>query len=452
MGLDEQESMRWSTSGNFPINHISQDGTAFHVPMQFSPSSADFSHYSQNGLSYNGNYNLAYPEQFLNSSCPRSYNGLAINSLSNDMSMSESFPPGTYQFEPTKPHDPVDLADPEINGQLMQLSDDYDRHFAVGNHIKVEDHGSYHSPYDSDITRGSTPHDEPSRYPQDFGVNDDATIDKEQPYAQLIYRALMDAPNHTMILRDIYDWFKKHTDKAQDKETKGWQNSIRHNLSMNGAFEKVDQPHEEARKGFMWRLTTEAIREGVKSTTRYRSKAPNKRGTRSHHPLPQRQASGAKGGQAARRSANLRRRNRINDSAYAGTYRSVPAAFDPTFNPDMSMPYPTSPYYTSDNMSDWSHDSPLLGHTHAHAHAHNHGRGNELGMFQSQHVMHGLPLGDHGAYVPDLGPAESVFTNSPASSADEPRTPMSQGGWEEDVGLGGAPFAFDEMACRGYVG
>ncbi|KAF2010661.1 winged helix DNA-binding domain-containing protein, partial [Aaosphaeria arxii CBS 175.79] len=58
-------------------------------------------------------------------------------------------------------------------------------------------------------------------------------------YAQLIYRALLTAPNHTMVLRDIYAWFQRHTDKATDKSTKGWQNSIRHNLSMNGAFKKV---------------------------------------------------------------------------------------------------------------------------------------------------------------------------------------------------------------------
>jgi hypothetical protein len=37
-----------------------------------------------------------------------------------------------------------------------------------------------------------------------------------------------------MILRDIYEWFKNNTDKASASETKGWQNSIRHNLSMNG--------------------------------------------------------------------------------------------------------------------------------------------------------------------------------------------------------------------------
>lgn len=77
-------------------------------------------------------------------------------------------------------------------------------------------------------------------------------------------------------------------------------------LTGRKAFEKVDQPGsgEDQKKGFMWRLTPQAIRDGVKSTTRYRSKVPNKRSSRSHHPAPQRQASGAKGGRQTRRTHN----------------------------------------------------------------------------------------------------------------------------------------------------
>ena len=56
----------------------------------------------------------------------------------------------------------------------------------------------------------------------------------EPPYAKLIYRALMDAPEHQMVLKDIYDWIAQNTDKARDPAFKGWQNSVRHNLSMNG--------------------------------------------------------------------------------------------------------------------------------------------------------------------------------------------------------------------------
>ena len=55
-----------------------------------------------------------------------------------------------------------------------------------------------------------------------------------EPYAQLIFRALKSAPAHRMVLKEIYEWFVKNTDKAKTSSSKGWQNSIRHNLSMNG--------------------------------------------------------------------------------------------------------------------------------------------------------------------------------------------------------------------------
>lgn len=56
----------------------------------------------------------------------------------------------------------------------------------------------------------------------------------EPPYAKLIFRALMNAPEHQMVLKDIYEWIAQNTDKARDPAFKGWQNSVRHNLSMNG--------------------------------------------------------------------------------------------------------------------------------------------------------------------------------------------------------------------------
>ena len=54
----------------------------------------------------------------------------------------------------------------------------------------------------------------------------------ERPYSQLIYQALLSRPGHAMQLREIYQWFLEHTKKGQDGR-KGWQNSIRYNLSMN---------------------------------------------------------------------------------------------------------------------------------------------------------------------------------------------------------------------------
>jgi Forkhead domain len=61
--------------------------------------------------------------------------------------------------------------------------------------------------------------------------DDDSLCDK--PYARLIFDALMQAPGHRMMLREIYEWFQRNTTKPKESGTSGWQNSIRHNLSMN---------------------------------------------------------------------------------------------------------------------------------------------------------------------------------------------------------------------------
>lgn len=87
----------------------------------------------------------------------------------------------------------------------------------------------------------------------------------DEPYAKLIYRALMSAPNHSMVLQEIYQWFRDHTVKGSS-DSKGWMNSIRHNLSMNAVstsrnlFVQSSQAHrqlflglQESRTKTLWR-------------------------------------------------------------------------------------------------------------------------------------------------------------------------------------------------------
>ena len=63
----------------------------------------------------------------------------------------------------------------------------------------------------------------------------------ESPYPKLIYRALMDAPGHQMVLKDIYKWIARNTDKARDPAFKGWQNNVRHTLSINGVLVAIHE-------------------------------------------------------------------------------------------------------------------------------------------------------------------------------------------------------------------
>ncbi|TKA25460.1 hypothetical protein B0A50_06327 [Salinomyces thailandicus] len=128
----------------------------------------------------------------------------------------------------------------------------------------------------------------------------DDTENSDPCYAQLLHRCLKEAPDHTMSLRELYDWVREHSQKAKDPKNRGWQNSVRHNLSMNAAFERVppNQTHG-VKKGSLWRLTPSALNNGVISTTRYR-KDPKRKPERRASPALKRQLSGAKGGQATR--------------------------------------------------------------------------------------------------------------------------------------------------------
>lgn len=65
------------------------------------------------------------------------------------------------------------------------------------------------------------------------GLGSEEDSNADPPYSLLIYQALRSAPGMKLPLQGIYSWFEKNTAKGKDQNSKGWQNSIRHNLSMN---------------------------------------------------------------------------------------------------------------------------------------------------------------------------------------------------------------------------
>lgn len=72
-------------------------------------------------------------------------------------------------------------------------------------------------------------------------------------YATLIAMAILRANNHCLPLAHIYQWISDHFPYYSLTES-GWQNSIRHNLSLNKNFMKIERPSHDPGKGHYWGL------------------------------------------------------------------------------------------------------------------------------------------------------------------------------------------------------
>jgi hypothetical protein len=133
------------------------------------------------------------------------------------------------------PHELYQTGPPR--SEPYHYADDPELYTQQNVHESVEDgaplqqgHFQYYGHHNEDSpSYRSTPFEEDTSLDEEEGFEGE----KHEPYAKSLFRCLRDAPNHTMVLREIYDWFKTNTARGKDPHEKGWQNSIRHNLSMN---------------------------------------------------------------------------------------------------------------------------------------------------------------------------------------------------------------------------
>lgn len=113
---------------------------------------------------------------------------------------------------------------------------------------------------------------------EEIDYSKDAAKDLKPPYsyATLIAQAIFSSEEEKLTLNSIYNWIMERYAFYRHSQS-GWQNSIRHNLSLNKAFQKVPRRTDEPGKGMKWQIAPEYREE-------YWKKQLRKGGTQSSAP------------------------------------------------------------------------------------------------------------------------------------------------------------------------
>ncbi|CCK73045.1 forkhead family transcription factor FKH2 KNAG_0M01920 [Huiozyma naganishii CBS 8797] len=88
----------------------------------------------------------------------------------------------------------------------------------------------------------------------DLSLDENRTVKPPHSYATMITQAILSSAEGIISLADIYRFISTNYAYYRFAKT-GWQNSIRHNLSLNKAFEKVPRRPNEPGKGMKWRIS-----------------------------------------------------------------------------------------------------------------------------------------------------------------------------------------------------
>lgn len=93
---------------------------------------------------------------------------------------------------------------------------------------------------------------------QDMATADDTLASGSYPkpaysYSCLIAMALRNSSTGSLPVNEIYSFMTENFPYFRTAPS-GWKNSVRHNLSLNKCFEKIEKPGAQQRKGCLWTL------------------------------------------------------------------------------------------------------------------------------------------------------------------------------------------------------
>jgi forkhead transcription factor HCM1 len=94
--------------------------------------------------------------------------------------------------------------------------------------------------------------DGPLPLPEDMPPVEDDGNKPSYSYAMLIGMAILRAPGRRLTLSQIYKWISDTFAFYRNTTETGWQNSIRHNLSLSKSFTKQERPKDDPGKGNYW--------------------------------------------------------------------------------------------------------------------------------------------------------------------------------------------------------
>ncbi|KZF24155.1 hypothetical protein L228DRAFT_218540 [Xylona heveae TC161] len=127
---------------------------------------------------------------------------------------------------------------------------------------------------------------------EEIDYSADSARDLKPPYsyATMIGQAILASEEEKLTLNSIYQWIMEKYAFYRYSQS-GWQNSIRHNLSLNKSFQKIPRRTDEPGKGMKWQIVPEHREEFTKRGQRASGKGGNRGSSAPNSPAAKETAS-----------------------------------------------------------------------------------------------------------------------------------------------------------------